>query len=108
MIVDGLPAIGEKLYAIRKQLGMTQAQAAEASGLSINTYAEIERGEVNTSIESIMSICRAFHITPDAILTDAPDGSADEADVLARLSACSPRDRATAIRILDAFLRSIE
>ncbi len=107
MIVDGLRAIGEKLYSIRKRNGLTQAQAAEAAGLSINTYAEIERGEVNTSIESIMAICRALHITPDDILTEPHPCVADEADVLARLHACSPRDKATALQILDAFLRSL-
>ncbi|MBR3763064.1 MAG: helix-turn-helix transcriptional regulator [Clostridia bacterium] len=107
MIVDGLRSIGEKLFSIRKRNGLTQAQVADASGLSINTYAEIERGEVNTSIESIMAICRALHITPDDILTEAPEGAASEADVLARLQACSPRDKATALSILDAFLRSL-
>ena len=108
MIVDNLRSIGEKLFAIRKRMGMTQAQVAEASDLSINTYAEIERGEVNTSIESIMSICRALHITPDDILTERPEGVADEADILARLQACRPRDKATALSILDAFLRSLD
>lgn len=107
MIVDGLRALGEKLFAIRKRMGLTQAQVADAAGLSINTYAEIERGEVNTSIESIMALCRALHITPDDILTETAGSVADEADVLARLQACSPRDKATALSILDAFLRSL-
>ena len=107
MIVNSLHALGEKLFSVRRSLGLTQAQAAEAAALSINTYAEIERGEVNTSIESIMAICRAFRITPDAILTEAPTDSPDEADILARLQACSPREKATALRILDAYLRSL-
>ena len=107
MIVNSLHALGEKLFSVRRSLGLTQAQAAEAAALSINTYAEIERGEVNTSIESIMAICRAFRITPDAILTETPADSPDEADILARLQACSPREKATALRILDAYLRSL-
>ena len=109
MIVENLPALGSKLYAIRKKYGMTQAQVAEAAGLSNNTYAEIERGVVNTSIESIMQLCRALHITPDEILTERPDeASAREADIIARLRACNPRDKETALQLLDVFLRSLD
>lgn len=54
-----------------------------------------------------MKSCEALHITPDDILTETPEGVASEADILARLQACSPRDKATALSILDAFLRSL-
>lgn len=109
MIVENIGIVGNKLYAIRKRCGMTQAQVAEAAGLSNNTYAEIERGVVNTSIESIMQVCRALHITPDEILTDAPaQATAREEDILARLAACSPRDKETALQLLDTFLRSLD
>lgn len=108
MIVDSLAVLGAKLYAVRKKYGMTQAQAAEAAGLSNNTYAEIERGVVNTSIESIMQICRALHITPDEILTErGGETTAREEDILARLHACNPKDKETALRILDAYLQSL-
>lgn len=109
MIVENISVLGSKLYAIRKRYGMTQAQVAEAAGLSNNTYAEIERGVVNTSVESIMQLCRALHITPDEILTDCPGvAAAREEDIIARLRACSPKDKETALQILDAFLRSLE
>lgn len=108
MIVENIGAIGGKLYAIRKKCGLTQAQLAEAAGLSNNTYAEIERGVVNTSIESILQLCRALHITPDEILTDHPaQATAREEDILARLQACSPKDKETALQLLDTFLRSL-
>ena len=108
MIVGSISELGGKLYAIRKQRGMTQAQAAEAAGLSNNTYAEIERGVVTTSIESIMQICRAFRITPDEILVkDDPRPAAREEDLLARLQACNPQQKETALRLLETYLDSL-
>ena len=108
MLIHEPRQVGETLFRLRKAIGKTQLDIATDAGLSERTYSEFERGIVDARISTLLKTCEALHITPDAILTDAPDGSADEADVLARLSACSPRDRATAIRILDAFLRSIE
>ena len=49
---------------------MTQSEVAEAAGLSERTYADIERGDVNTRIETILKVCDALQITPDAVLTE--------------------------------------
>lgn len=109
MIVKDVAAMGNKLYAIRKRCGMTQADVAEAASLSVNTYAEIERGEVNTGIESIMQICRALHVTPDEFLVeDVTHASAREEDILTRLQACNPKHKETALRLLETYLQSLE
>ena len=39
MLIFDKIAIGNKLLAIRKRTGMTQAEVAEAAGLSDRTYA---------------------------------------------------------------------
>lgn len=109
MIVQDIVAMGNKLYTIRKRCGMTQADVAEAANLSINTYAEIERGEVNTGIESIMQICRALNITPNEFLVDTPLVSPfSEDEILARLHSCNPKQKETALRILNAYLQSLD
>ena len=46
MLIFDLRTIGNKLLTIRKRMGMTQAEVAEAAGLSDRTYADIERGSV--------------------------------------------------------------
>lgn len=45
----------------KEQIGLTQAEAAEAAGLSERTYADIERGSVNMRTETILKICEALH-----------------------------------------------
>lgn len=107
MLIHDPRKIGELLFRIRKGTGKTQLQVATDAGLADHTYSEFERGIVDARISTLLKSCEALHITPDDILTEPHPSVADEADVLARLHACSPRDKATALQILDAFLRSL-
>lgn len=108
MLVFDLHDIGNKLLAIRKRMGMTQAEVAEAAGLSDRTYADIERGTVNMRIETILRICDVLYITPDEILTKTNTSlSTQQAELWERLNACTPRDKETALRILSAYLDSL-
>lgn len=98
MLVFDLHTIGNKLLAIRKRMGMTQAEVAEAAGLSDRTYADIERGTVNMRTETILRICNVLHITPDEILTeDRTSLLVQQAALWDRLNACNPKDRETAL-----------
>lgn len=108
MLLWDMREIGNKLLAIRKRMGMTQVEVAEAAGLSGRTYADIERGTVNMRVETILHICEALHITPDEILTQSDtDLTAREEEILARLKACNPKDKETALRLLYVYLDSL-
>lgn len=108
MLVFDLHSIGNKLLAIRKRAGLTQEEAAETAGLSSRTYADIERGTVNMRLETIRRICDALHITPDEILTQEESPlSLRQEEIIARLNACSEKDRDTALRLLDDYLSSL-
>ena len=60
--------IGNRLHAFRKKAGLTQAETAEAAGLSDRAYAEIERGLSNMRTETLLNICRVLRITPNDLL----------------------------------------
>ena len=108
MLLFDFHEIGIKLLIIRKRAGMTQAEVAEAAGLSDRTYADIERGTVNMRIETILRICRVLNITPDAILTEENSSySIREKDILARLDRCRPQEKETALRLLQVYLDSL-
>ncbi len=101
--------IGEKLYRIRKQYGMTQLEVATAAEISERTYARLERGTLKPRSDTLLRICQALRITPDEIMTDdSPLRSSREADILARLQGCNPKQKETALRILEAYLQSVE
>lgn len=108
MLIFDFQIIGNRLLSIRKRLGLTQAEVAEAAGLSDRTYADIERGSVNMRIETILRVCNVLHITPDEILTAESDAvSTNAEELLQRLNACNPKDKETALQLLSVYLKSL-
>lgn len=108
MLIFDFYSIGSKLLEIRKRAGLTQAEAAEAAGLSERTYADIERGAVNMRTETVLRICDALKITPDEILTDdTPLIEQKQDKIIERLNNCSTKDRQTALNLLTVFLDSL-
>lgn len=107
MLIFDMRVIGNRLLNVRKRMGMTQAEVAEAAGLADRTYADIERGSVNMRTETLLRICEVLHITPDEILTQESEACVQENELLARLHACNPKDRQTALQLLHVFLHSL-
>ena len=109
MLIFDMQVIGNKLLNIRKRMGMTQAEVAEAAGLSDRTYADIERGSVNMRTETVLRICGVLHITPDEILTEESNSpTARQEKIWERLNTCNPKDRETALQLLSVYLHSLE
>ena len=109
MLIFDFRKIGNKLLSIRKRLGMTQSEVAEASGLSDRTYADIERGSVNMRIETILKICSALRITPDEIFTE--DNTAltiKQNELIERLNRCKSEEKETALELLSVYLKSLD
>ena len=104
MLIFDFIAIGNKLCLIRKNMGMTQAEVAEAAGICDRTYADIERGTVNMRVETLLRICKVLKITPDEILTSDTDLSSEE--ILSLLNSASEKSKKTAWKILEAYLQN--
>ena len=109
MLIFDMQVIGNKLLNIRKRMGMTQAEVAEAARLSDRTYADIERGSVNMRTETVLRICNVLHITPDEILTEESSSlTARQEELWERLNTCNPKDRETALQLLSVYLHSLK
>lgn len=61
--------IGRRIAARRKQLGLTQEQAAERAGLTQQFFASVETGTKNIRAESIVNVSKALNISADFLLT---------------------------------------
>lgn len=61
-------ALGEKLRTAREKARLTQLEVAEQSGVNISYYAEIERGEVNPSVEKLWDIAEVLKLKTLSIL----------------------------------------
>ena len=109
MLIFDFRTIGNKLLAIRKKSGMTQSEVAESANLSERTYADIERGDVNTRIETILKVCDALKITPDAVLTEEnPRVTVKRDELLKQLDECTEKQKETALELLSVYLKSIK
>jgi transcriptional regulator with XRE-family HTH domain len=60
-------AVGEAIRRVRTAKGWTQVDLAEASGLSSNYVARLERGEVGPSLFVAQRICDALDTDLDAL-----------------------------------------
>ena len=107
MLVFDTRTIGNNLLAIRKKTGLTQAELAEKAGLSDRTYADIERGETNMRVETLLRICRVLKVTPDHVLTCEETDEPDLEQLLAELKECPPKERETAMKLLLIYLDSL-
>jgi transcriptional regulator with XRE-family HTH domain len=54
--------LGEKIRACRKHAGLTQEQLAEKSDLHHNFIGEVERGNMEISLTSLLKIAKALKV----------------------------------------------
>lgn len=54
--------LGERIRELRKSVGITQEELGEKSALSYKFIGEIERGQVNVSIDSLARIAIALEV----------------------------------------------
>ncbi len=108
MLISDMRKIGNKILELRKHTGLTQAEIAEKAGIADRTYADIERGNVNMRIETLLKICDALSVTPDDILTEENKSAHIKREAVAeKFSCCTEKEKQTALEIVDAYLRSL-
>ncbi len=108
MLITDLNSIGFNLYKYRKGIGLTQAEVAEKAEISDRTYADIERGNVNLRIETLLKICKALDITPNDVLVSKTDDNINESAIMEKLNTVSPSNKTTAFKILNTYLNSLK
>lgn len=109
MLIFDFRVIGNRLLSVRKRLGLTQTEVAEAAGLSDRTYADIERGSVNMRLETFLRICKVLHISPDTVLTENDvSPQVRQKELMDKLAACNSRDKEIALQLLSVYLDSME
>ncbi len=61
-------AFGENLRRLRKEKGFSQEFLANGAEIPISQIGRIERGEVNTSISTILALSIALEVEPKELL----------------------------------------
>lgn len=100
--------IGNKLLALRKKNGLTQAEVAEGAGISDRTYADIERSDAIMRIDTLLKICKVLKVTPNDILIEQADESDEGTSILKQLDRLPSKNKYAALKILEIYIKSIQ
>ena len=100
---------GSCLRQARRSRGLTQAQLAEATGLSLEMVGRLERGLTAPSFDTITALLAALQIAPAELFGSEPTGIAGpRSELLTRigalLSASSDAELKRAEKVLAALL----
>ena len=96
--------IGNKLLALRKKNGLTQAEVAEGAGISDRTYADIERSDAIMRIDTLLKICKVLKVTPNDILIENEADSNEETSILKQLDRLPPKNKQKSVRSITKLL----
>lgn len=71
-------AIGKRIRELRTARKITQTVLSELADLSVNYMGQIERGEVQASVRSLVSIAHALKVNPSELFVylDKPQSKA--------------------------------
>ena len=102
---------GASLRQCRRSRGLTQAQLAEATDLSLEMIGRLERGLAAPSLETIASLAAALQLAPAVLFGAEPTGMTGERhETLERirqlLASSSDAEVKRAERVLNALMRS--
>jgi transcriptional regulator with XRE-family HTH domain len=98
--------IGARIMDRRKQLGLTQEQAAEKAGLSHQFFSCVETGRKNLRAESVIRVAAALGTSTDYILTGRTNEN-DTKDITKKLLMLEPKQLHCLECILNNFLLAL-
>ena len=61
-LADELKRLGMRIRALRNERDMTQEEAASKAGLDAKHFQELESGNVNTTVATLLGVARALKV----------------------------------------------
>lgn len=113
---EGNKVLSRNIRQARRNMGITQQQAAELLGITQLHYGRLERGDRRTSLEQIEDIARVFHVSPytllDGCFREYPQPTIQQSNVsqmlknlYALLVNCSAQEQALCYDICERIAR---
>lgn len=82
----------------RKAKRMTQRQVAEAAGMSVSYYTELELGKKQINANRLDALARVFGVQPQALIEGTEANPA--AEIVSMLDALSPENQAIVLSLV--------
>ena len=100
--------VGRRIQNKRLALGLTQEKLADRLDKSLRFVADIERGAVGVSVETLLSLCSVLMTTPnELLLSESKEPTSDLDWLFKTLTNCPDHARATAVALVRTYLRSL-
>lgn len=65
--------ISERIFQRLKELGISQKEFADRTGITPSTISDWKHKKTNPSADKLMVICKALQMTPNELLSDTSD-----------------------------------
>ena len=103
-MTDVLEKVGKHIKELRGEKALSQQALGELAGISYKYLGEIERGQVNLSVEILVKIAQSLQVNPGDLLNDIID---DETRTISKIKSLfaelSKKDSELVLEILDVF-----
>ena len=102
--------LGQKLRAARQEKGYTQYALAKIADIGNVYMGEVERGLKMPSLNVFIKLIEALDVSADYILRDELTSGREYIfdEITQKMKNLTPKQRKTAIDILDAYLRNLD
>ena len=106
--MDGV-TLGKRIREARLKKKLTQEQLAEKANVSLYFLGEVERGVKSPGLKVFIAIADALGVSTDSLLRDSVSSASVYVnnEITKRLDTLSPKQRACAVEILDAYIKAI-
>lgn len=98
--------MGKRIQRRRKELGLTQDEAAERLQISNNHLSTIENGKGNASLKLFCKICTLLDVTPDYLLTGQVHAADMPKNIADMLQHCSDEELALIQHIVEYLINN--
>jgi transcriptional regulator with XRE-family HTH domain len=71
--------LGERIGALRRSKGLSQAELAQKLGISASAMGMYEQGRREPAVQTLVALSRELGVTTDYLLTGKPEGVSDAA-----------------------------
>lgn len=103
--------VGQRIRKQREALQFSRENVAEQIGRVPRFCADIERGNVGMSIETMLALCHLLKLSPNDLLLPHDQHAEPHTEtelILAALNQCTDQQRQDALSLVRLFLKAIQ
>lgn len=102
--------LGKRIREARLKRKLTQEQLSEKADIGLYYLGEVERGVKSPSLKVFVAIADALGVSTDSLLRDSvTTGNVYvNNEITKRLDILTPKQRACAVEVLEAYIKAIQ